>query len=102
MTAYARLAEGARRGLELVADSFRLFTIPDVNPPSEPTEWSDFLRQNPQYVDHKQWATTYTIAEDRTVLEAMSEDYQRLGGTLIRVMFSDKELIQMHNETNLV
>ena len=89
-------ANTSRIGLELVADSFRLFPLPDVDIP-EPSEWSDFLRQHPQYVDPRLRGFARLLAEDRNNSEQLAQDYQRLAGTLIRVTLTDEELISIHN-----
>lgn len=96
--ASAGLAETTRSMLELIPDSFRLFPLRDIEPPRSPNEWSGFLLQHPRYVDGRYKAVALCLAEDRLVLEGMSDDYQKLGGALIRVMFSNEELIDIHND----
>jgi hypothetical protein len=94
-----KLTKIARDSMTLIPESFRLFEIPGVRPPKDPSEWSSFLLANPNYVDGRFRSMAIIIAEDRAVLEGMDEDYQKLGGSVIRVMFSDHELLDLHNGT---
>lgn len=80
--------------VEGLVKSFELYPLEDQSVP-KPNEWSDFLRTNPQYATGKDRIFAQHLAEDRTISEAMSPDHQRLAGTLIRISFTDDQLISM-------
>lgn len=84
-----------REMLGMLPDAFSLFPLQGQDQP-QPESWADYLRENPYFANPSYKPVALEIANDRTVLETMSEEYQRLGGALVRVIFTDQELIKMH------
>lgn len=94
MATSPKLISSARKGLHLIVDGVFLnaehagYGIP------RPEQWSDFIRENPQFLDYSIKSTAHILAADRKVYEGMDLAFERLAGTVIRASFSDEELIR--------
>ena len=82
--------------LKIIPESFRSYPLAEQEVPT-PMEWSDLLREKPEYVSALHMPAALEIASDRQIFEELPEPYQKLGGTLIRVMFTDQQLFSIHN-----
>jgi hypothetical protein len=84
----------AQRQLTTFAKGFELNPLDAVEEP-EAAEWGNFLREHPQYYTADLKITALTLAGDRKILEEMEPEYQRLGGSLIRVAFTSEQIQQI-------
>jgi len=81
--------------LKELTDHFYIDRLTD-DPPPKYGEWASFLEKHPQYIDGSvYYETAYHLTESRQVLNQMSQQYQELGGKLIRMKFTDEQLHMM-------
>jgi len=80
------------RSMDLLAQSFDLFPIPEVQPP-KPQEEGSFLLQHPQYVgDGKYDAVAMLMASDRGLIDVLTPERQDLATSLIATVLSEQDL----------
>lgn len=95
MTKHPFTLEQANQAMELLEQSFRLFPLPDVSPPTPGNE-SDFLAEHPQYVSNGQNdAIAWLMASDKEIITGLSPQRQNLATTLMTTVLTEKDFLEI-------
>lgn len=87
--------EDAQYSVSLVSQAFDLYPLDDVEPP-ESHERGAFLLRHPQYVDNGAYdSAARLMAMDRDSFSAMTPDEQDLGSSLMTVLLSEADLLEI-------
>jgi hypothetical protein len=81
--------------LNLLAEDFRLYPLPDVNPPHQPQDWGKFLLEHPQYTNSGAYYGLALKLTERIAFEGLDKSFQQLGSSLLAVTFSEEDLKQI-------
>lgn len=86
----------------LLPEALRIHNQPDLHGEApKPEEMASFIMRYPQYVTEHYRTAAWVMADDRSASEELPVNYQRLAGSLIRVMLSDQELHEIAGQPYL-
>ncbi len=92
MSRHSFTAEQSIQAMDLLAQSFIIYPIPDVEPP-DASKMGQFLLQHPQYVYGGAYdSIAMHLALDKGLIDVLTPDRQGLATSLIATILSEQDL----------